>query len=198
VRNYKCLRLHCKRNSNDVLAYLISNCVYQIQCRVLCVQSCWSNTLCVNTACVRKLKFQSRLCLNVLVTGMHEHISEAACLKHISVKYMSKHFSRKHAWLFHSRCYSFKYAKVLNLTLNLLTTTIVAPPSNASKWQVGFNSAFKGLMVISEQLVQYSGLIYCCVFKTQEYSVHYVYGLHNRSECNITLVIYWACMAQSV
>jgi len=30
------------------------------------------------------------------------------------------------------------------LTLNLLTTTIVAPPSNASKWQMGFNSAFKG------------------------------------------------------
>ena len=33
----------------------------------------------------------------------------------------------------------------LYLTLNLLTTTIVAPPSNASKWQMGFNSAFKGL-----------------------------------------------------
>ena len=31
------------------------------------------------------------------------------------------------------------------LTLNLLTTTIVAPPSNASKWQMGFNSAFTGL-----------------------------------------------------
>jgi hypothetical protein len=32
------------------------------------------------------------------------------------------------------------------LTLNLLTTTIVASPSNASKWQMGFNSAFKGLI----------------------------------------------------
>jgi len=31
------------------------------------------------------------------------------------------------------------------LTLNLLTTTIVALPSNASKWQMGFNLAFKGL-----------------------------------------------------
>jgi len=30
------------------------------------------------------------------------------------------------------------------LTLNLLTTTIVAPPSNASKWQMGFDSALKG------------------------------------------------------
>ena len=28
------------------------------------------------------------------------------------------------------------------LTLNLLTTTIVAPRNNASKWQMGFNSAF--------------------------------------------------------
>ena len=32
------------------------------------------------------------------------------------------------------------------LTFTLLTTTIVAPPSNASKWQMGFNSAFKRLM----------------------------------------------------
>ena len=34
------------------------------------------------------------------------------------------------------------------LTLNLLTTTIVAPPSNASKWKMGFNSAFKGLSLV--------------------------------------------------
>jgi hypothetical protein len=32
-----------------------------------------------------------------------------------------------------------------SLTLNLLTTTIVSPPSNASKWHMGLNSAFKGL-----------------------------------------------------
>ena len=36
------------------------------------------------------------------------------------------------------------------LILNLLTTTIVAPPSNASKWQMGFNSAFKGLKLVDE------------------------------------------------
>jgi hypothetical protein len=35
----------------------------------------------------------------------------------------------------------------VQLTLILLTTTLVAPPSNASKWQIGFNSAFKGLKV---------------------------------------------------
>ena len=33
------------------------------------------------------------------------------------------------------------------LTLNVLTTTIVAPPSNASKWQMGFNLAFKVLII---------------------------------------------------
>jgi len=43
----------------------------------------------------------------------------------------------------------------MNLTLNLPTTTIVAPPSNAIKWQMGFNSAFKGLkeVCISEFLL---------------------------------------------
>ena len=46
-------------------------------------------------------------------------------------------------------CYTTKAIRITgvlwHLTLNLLTTTIVAPPSNASKWQIGFNSAFKGL-----------------------------------------------------
>jgi predicted amidophosphoribosyltransferase len=38
-----------------------------------------------------------------------------------------------------------EFLTLYSLTLNLLTTIIVAPPSNASKWQMGFNSAFKGL-----------------------------------------------------
>ena len=42
--------------------------------------------------------------------------------------------------------YSQKESTVLSL--NLLRTTIVAHPSNASKWQMGFNSAFKGLKKI--------------------------------------------------
>jgi hypothetical protein len=43
--------------------------------------------------------------------------------------------------------------KIEILTLNLLTTTIIAPPSNASKWQMGINSAFKGLIsVLSHHL----------------------------------------------
>jgi hypothetical protein len=53
---------------------------------------------------------------------------------------------------------------VVILTLNLLTTTIVAPPSNASKWQMGFNSEFKGLMItIKWALLHYSIVVRCCI-----------------------------------
>jgi len=37
------------------------------------------------------------------------------------------------------------------LTLNLLPTTIIALPNNASKWQMGFNSAFKGLILKNKE-----------------------------------------------
>jgi hypothetical protein len=43
-------------------------------------------------------------------------------------------------------CILYWVLNIMCLTFNLLTTTIVAPPSNASKWQMGFNSVFKGLM----------------------------------------------------
>jgi len=48
----------------------------------------------------------------------------------------------------HSKPLHLEAACTMNscLTLNLLTTTIVAPPSNVSKWKMGFNSAFKGLI----------------------------------------------------
>jgi hypothetical protein len=51
------------------------------------------------------------------------------------------HTSTKHVKHLLNICYKHL------LTLNLLTSTIVAPPSNASKWQMGFNSAFKGLNI---------------------------------------------------
>jgi hypothetical protein len=63
--------------------------------------------------------------------------------KHCSTKTSYEHFT---APLAHS-----KHKTVLAnfiLTLILLTTTIVAPPSNACKWQMGFNSAFIGLSQI--------------------------------------------------
>jgi hypothetical protein len=53
--------------------------------------------------------------------------------------------SRSNANPFRCSKKCFLFQRHTFLTLNLLTTTIVAPPSNASKWQMGFNSAFKGL-----------------------------------------------------
>jgi hypothetical protein len=46
---------------------------------------------------------------------------------------------------------------ITNLTFNLLTTTRVALPSNASKWQMGFNSAYKGL-TIHQKGAYYTGI----------------------------------------
>ena len=58
----------------------------------------------------------------------------------------------------HATAFYYKHKiQIYILTLNLLTTTIVAPPSNASKWQMGFNSAFKGLK--NDTLITYWWLI---------------------------------------
>jgi hypothetical protein len=58
------------------------------------------------------------------------------------------YFFQAHNFCFIPELWStWEHIERLALTLNLLTTTIVAPPSNASKWQIGFNSAFKGLNV---------------------------------------------------
>jgi hypothetical protein len=54
------------------------------------------------------------------------------------------------------------------LTLNLPTSTIVAPPVNASKWQMGFNSAFKGLNRLS---TLDSSVCWCCLAKEAIFSV---------------------------
>jgi hypothetical protein len=68
--------------------------------------------------------------------------------------------------------------KLNGLTLNLLTTTIVAPPSNACKWQMGFNSAFKGLI----------GCFKCC-----ELCCHMVTGVkgHGLTSCRCYCVLGW-------
>jgi hypothetical protein len=69
--------------------------------------------------------------------GLHKHVQS----KPTRVKYQSQFVGESHLlWE------GFFFLKLL-LTLNLLTSTIVASPSNASKWQMGFNSAFKGLNV---------------------------------------------------
>ena len=61
----------------------------------------------------------------------------------------------------------------LFLTLNLLTTTIVAPPSNASKWQMGFNSAFKGLITNQmHYLSKFYSVIKLYVFRGNFFAHH--------------------------
>ena len=51
----------------------------------------------------------------------------------------------------YQRNFSTVELQLSGLILNLLTTTIVTPPSNASKRQMGFNSAFKGLIGTEKQ-----------------------------------------------
>ena len=68
---------------------------------------------------------------------------------------------------------------VCQLTLNLLTTTIVAPPINASKWQMGFNSAFKGLIVHLLVIVQNNkrcGVQVLKYFHMRKLKCGFVYG----------------------
>jgi hypothetical protein len=64
------------------------------------------------------------------------------------------------------------------LTLNLLTTTIVAPPSNASKWQMGFNSAFKGLKILKWHIYIYIAInmfLFWTKILNQNMIVTYIY-----------------------
>jgi len=42
-------------------------------------------------------------------------------------------------------CEQFQYSNDSTLTLILLTWRIWWAPNNASRWQMGFNSAFKGI-----------------------------------------------------
>jgi hypothetical protein len=74
------------------------------------------------------LKFQERFEVNVLIRSTWKRLQIM--------------FVRSGVSFFQSPS---SEVEMVSLTLNLLTTTIVAPPSNASKWQMAFNSAFKGL-----------------------------------------------------
>ena len=49
------------------------------------------------------------------------------------------------------------------LTLNPLTWKIWWAPNNASRWQMGFNSAFKGLIPLFQPLVTASAQRLCCI-----------------------------------
>jgi hypothetical protein len=53
-------------------------------------------------------------------------------------------------------CRNFTHSLILRtlfLTLALLTWTIWRAPTNASKWRMGFNSAFKGLRTRNDEFI---------------------------------------------
>ena len=77
-----------------------------------------------------------------LMALRHQLLKHIQCLLHAEIAVLLFVCSNSIKFFFVVR----SYYRFKPLTLNLLTTTIVAPPSNASKWQMGFNSAFKGLM----------------------------------------------------
>jgi hypothetical protein len=82
-----------------------------------------------------------------------------------------------------------KYRRKNRLTLNLLTTTIVAPPSNASKWQMGFNSAFKGLINLSYLLGHTMRILtlHSWFLQISSSCQHSVYILHARPFMSIAI-----------
>ena len=59
----------------------------------------------------------------------------------------SSSYNEKYIYIYLHKIYLYKLIMYLTyLTLTLLTWTIWRAPTNASKWQMGFNSAFKGLI----------------------------------------------------
>jgi hypothetical protein len=71
----------------------------------------------------------------------------------VCTKIRTKHLTQgeQHVEFFNVKTWWY-VKKPLCLTLNLLTTTIVAPSSNPSKWQMAFNSVFKGLNCLTAYL----------------------------------------------
>jgi hypothetical protein len=82
-------------------------------------------------------------------------------------KLISLHLPDYHLFFFKS------YLEGHTLTLNLLKTTIVAPPSNASKWQMEFNSAFKGLKSTWMTLSPPQNLVPPVFLRVLYYRLHY-------------------------
>jgi len=62
--------------------------------------------------------------------------------------------------------YDISSLKVNNLTLILVTWRKWWAPNNASKWQMGFNSGFKGLMLHSFLFMTHLVVAPCNVIKT--------------------------------
>ena len=71
-------------------------------------------------------------------------------------------------------CYSTKY-HYTTLTLNPLTWKIWWATNNASRWQMGFNSAFKGLKVVCGKLWVQPGLLGPLLFFPKTINSHWYF-----------------------
>jgi hypothetical protein len=81
-------------------------------------------------------------------TGSHRDMGKAE--KHSWAKF--RYGRAKHKMICkNSRLQVFDHPSYL--TLILLTWTIWRAPTNASKWRMGFNSAFKGLIAVSGNIL---------------------------------------------
>jgi hypothetical protein len=64
------------------------------------------------------------------------------------------------------KCYAGSYQKVdIDLTLILLIWRICRAPNNVSKWQMGFNSAFKRLNDVGRPNVMFSVMTSCSLIE---------------------------------
>jgi len=80
--------------------------------------------------------------LKFIVQSPTAYFHPSYLLFHSFIPFMSLPFP---FWLWYLRSYNIKLSYIL--TLILLTWRIWSAPNNASKWQMGFNSLFKGLML---------------------------------------------------
>jgi hypothetical protein len=81
-------------------------------------------------------------------------------------------------WLQYSTIFFFAFVSLL--TLILLTWRIGLAPNNASKWQMGFNSAFKGLK-LSRRLLCSVRFVFVSTFNLQRGRA-FVVGITNLSK----------------
>jgi hypothetical protein len=82
----------------------------------------------------------SSACISFIRVWQHGAITSLNSISHLFITKLFIHITYMKFVVNDSHC--------ISLTLILLTWTIWRAPTNASKWRMGFNSAFKGLTLI--------------------------------------------------
>ena len=115
---------------------------------------------------------------NIMQCGMLLVVTVSFCTKsHFCIKWIAlftnfKTFKTAYhlpqSWVTWIQSMPFQPTSIRSiLTLNPLTCRIWWIPNNASKWQMGFNSAFKGLISASHLWLGLQYGIYFCLFPDQ-------------------------------